>query len=93
MKQDGHGFLTQPWPLTRPHLEDNAAHTPDIDLGVVALALRVDDLGSHPENSSLHRGIRGRHVDVVGALRDTKVGDLADTGGLNKDVVRFQILE
>ena len=33
------------------------------------------------------------HVNVFDTFWDTEVGDLADTGGLHKNVVRFQILD
>lgn len=81
--------MTHPWPLTSPHLENDTSNTPNIDLGVIATLLRVDDLGSHPEDGSLHRSVDIGHVDVFGSFRDTKVGDFADARGLHQYVIRF----
>lgn len=92
LKQNSHCFSTTPRPLTSPHLEHDAADTPDVNLGVVPLLVRVDDFRSHPEDSTLHRSVRARHVDVVCSFRDTKVRDLADTSGLHQDVVCFHVL-
>ena len=79
MDQDGHGFLAQPWPLTCPHFKYYATHTPDIDLRVITLGLGVHDFRRHPEDGALHGSVRRGHVDVICALRNTEVGDLAYT--------------
>lgn len=73
MQQHRHCFLTVPWTLACPHLEDNTSHTPNVNLGVVALLLRVDDFWCHPEDSTLHRCVGTGHIDIVSTLRDTKV--------------------
>jgi hypothetical protein len=54
--------------------------------------VRFDDLRGHPEDGALHRRERSALVLVVRALRDTKVGDLANAGVFNEDVVGLEIL-
>lgn len=73
LKQHSHGFLSTPRPLTRPHLEDDTANTPNIDFGIIARFARVDHLGGHPKDGSLHGSVRASHIDIFGAPRDTKV--------------------
>ena len=89
LKHDRHRLITQPRPRTSPHLQNHTANTPDINLEVVPLLLRIDDLRCHPEDSALHGGHRG--LVVVRPLRDAEVGYLADAGRLDKDIVRLEI--
>lgn len=64
LKKNGHGFLPTPRPLSSPHLKDNATHTPDINLGVVAFLVRINNFWCHPKDSALHGGER-LHVYVI----------------------------
>lgn len=93
VKENSHRLLTIPRSHTSPHLKHNTTDTPDINLRVITLLLRVDNLGRHPKDGALHRSIRSSEVDVVSPLRDTKVRNLADTRSLHKNIIGFEILD
>lgn len=91
LEHDRNHLFTDPRPHTRPHLQDYATHTPDVDLKVVSLLLRIDNLRCHPEYCALHSGECASGL-VICPLRDTKIGNFANSRHLNKYIIRFQIL-
>ena len=93
LQKDSDSFLPTPRPLPRPHFENNAADTPDVNLGIVPFLLAIDDLRCHPEHGSLHRSVGTYHVNVVRPLRDSEICNFTESELLDKNVVRFQILK
>lgn len=67
------GFLLAPGSPAREHLQNHASERPDIDFCRVALALRPNNFGRHPENRSLH-GVRCIvTVDIVCLFGDSEI--------------------
>lgn len=77
--------------MTAPHLENNTANAPYIDLRCVSLLSSFDNLRRHPEDGALHCCERSS-LCIVGALGNPEVRDFADPSVLNKDVVSFEVL-
>lgn len=92
LKHNSHHLLAYPGPHPCPHFQHNTADTPNINLEVVTLLLSVDDFGCHPKNCALH-GCESTSSLIVRPLRDTKIGDLADSRHLDKNIIRFEILD
>lgn len=91
LEDSTNSLLSAPWTTAGEHLKDHTSKGPYINLGAVALALRLDDLRSHPEHGTLHRVGRIVSVDVVSLLGDTEVRDSATAVKIEKDVVCFQV--
>lgn len=77
LEHDRDSFIVTPRPLPCPHFEHNAAHTPNVNFGIIAFFLGMYDFRRHPEDRALHR--RRRHsIQVVGAFRNSEVRNLAN---------------
>jgi hypothetical protein len=81
-----------PWSTTSPHLENNTADTPDIDLRGISLLTSLDDLWCHPDYCTLH-GSECLCVVFIHLLRYAEAGDFANPGILQKDVAGLEILD
>jgi hypothetical protein len=81
-----------PWSAPSPHLENNTADTPDIDLRGISVLASFDDLWRHPEYCTLH-GSECLCVVFIHLLRHAEAGDFAIPSSVYEDVAGLDILD
>ena len=88
---DCHRLFTHPRPHSGPHLKNDAADTPDINLEIITFLLSVDDLRRHPKNGALQR-CEGTAMEVFCPFGNSEIRYLACPRHFDQNIVGFQIL-
>lgn len=92
----GNSIGILPRSTARPHLQYDTSQTPDVYFSIIPmlfpLTSSLDNFRSHPEYRPHHWCVNSILVNIFCALRDTKVGYLANPRRINKKIICFKVL-